>query len=160
MNNDARAGDMPAVPETMTQGEAPVVISPSEIETSKRIKANKPKSLNQIPAFRAASNLLYVLTQVTLCCPKKIRIVIENLDQMGNNLLVGIALAYDDTNARVVALTEALATIKAMSVKIEIINKLGYMPKDDHRKVRALVNSLVSQIAAWRNSVLGQSSIK
>lgn len=157
-NNDPFSDIAGGTPATQTHQERKVVLSPAEMEASKKHKANMKRTVSQTPAYRAASNLNYVIVQVLKNCPRKLRVVCDNIDQLGNTLLSSLYIAYEDASVRCEMLTESRATVSTIKVKLQILRQLGYISKDDYKKICSLCISLDSQLAAWRNSVNRQSS--
>lgn len=141
------------------QGDSPVVISQSEIDESNKHKAKRARSVAQTPAYRDATTMNMVIIQVLMSCPKKLRVSCDNLDALSNTLLSYIAIAFDDPSARYAMLTESLAIVKTILVKLQLFRQLNVISKDDYHKVRSIGRSLIAQVSAWRNSGLRESPV-
>ena len=50
-----------------------VMIPPEAVAHSNEVKASKRKTLSQIPVYRASANLMYVVTEIVMRMPNKLR---------------------------------------------------------------------------------------
>ena len=58
---------------SQTPPQGGVVIPPQTVAQSNATKAARKKTMAQLPVYRAACNLLYVIVIITKRCPKSIR---------------------------------------------------------------------------------------
>lgn len=133
----------------------PVCLTPEEVAASRENKKHAQRtSIRQQPVYKDASNLLFVITQLTQNCPKKLRITIESLDSILNDILVNIGMAWELPACRFDAISQALSLTYCASVKCDILLRLGYMSRRDNRMVAKLCKRLQAQLAGWRASTV------
>ena len=134
-------------------------ITKAEKRRSDALKASKRKTIKQLPVYRSASNISYVVAQIIGECPKKYRLILDSVEALSDGVLIDLDLAYEDKGNRVCYCTEAHSKMYALGVKLEVLKNLGAISKDTYNKVMALCSSTLAQISAWRMSVMPSGSI-
>lgn len=142
-----------ARPDTSYDENAPVKLTQKEVEASEERKAKKPKTIRQLPVFRAASNVSYMVAQIESKCPRKMRCFVDELEHLTTELLRVLVAANECRQQRWEFCADAYSVTIIILVKMEVLLKLGIMGKDDYHKVKRLLDSLTAQIKGWQNSV-------
>ena len=159
-----------------------VVIPPQTVAQSNATKAARKKTMAQLPVYRAACNLLYVIVIITKRCPKSIRKFTDQIIYDCTELIKAIGMADTSrememrvhyintalvlinsirTYIKVLELTNVLVKVRhpepdpgkfQPTPKIEVVN----LDKDLSNKLDKVTRSIVSQLIGWRDKPQGQ----
>ena len=107
----------------------------------------------QLPAYRAASNVLYVLTEVVAHSPRKTTRFSDRILADAADVLKSIALANEVRGEeRIYWLGMAMANAQVIDTYAIVLNKTGVMSGERLKTLRQLIKSLKAQVAGWRES--------
>ncbi len=108
----------------------------------------------QLPAYRAAGNVLFLLTEVARDVPRKFLRLTDRVILDASELLKTIALANEFRGEeRCYYLSLALANIQVVKTSANIMKHMGYLRKDRFNLLSSELKGVASQVAAWRDSV-------
>lgn len=132
------------------------VAVPSEVvENSNAIKKNRRKSLAQLPVYRSAANLKFVIVSMMQTSPKKL---LKFFDQMLVTVseakkAIGMADIARNPQDRAWYLDCARVLVQDLSDDFTTLRKLPapIIGKDLDNKARALVKGVIAQLVAWRD---------
>lgn len=139
---------------------APVSITEQEIKASEANRAKKQRTVRQLPVFRDSANLAFVISQVLLKCPTKLKCTLDEMERLSSQLLQLLDLANENIRDRHLYCAEAHSVIITLTVRFEILQRLGAISKDTTRKIKRLCHSITAQIAGWRRSACGEGHIQ
>ncbi len=129
-----------------------VEIPQSVVESSDASKAKREKTLAQLPVFRTASNLLFVVAGVMKCGPNSIRKFFDEIltDVAEMMKAIGMADASRNPEDRSWYIDSAIVLAYVVRQELIVLLKLEVIGKDTHNKMKALVRSVVAQLVGWR----------
>ena len=163
-----------------------VIVPPTAVAHSNEVKAAKRKTLSQIPVYRASANLMYVVTEIVMRMPNKLRKYSDLMLLDARDLMQ--AIGYADTSRtdedRVGYIDCAYVIICGLKCYIQIlvhhgimsqakprrqrkgdnqlaaprIDKIEKLDKDTSNKIDALIRSIIAQLVAWRENPRGQGA--
>lgn len=130
-----------------------VEIPQEAIAASNAAKAKREKSLAQLPVFRTASNLLFVVTGVVKAGPRSLRRFYDGIFSDVSEVLKSIGMADASRNGedRAWYIDSALVLTYVVRQQIAVLFKLGLVEKDSHNKMKGLLRSIVAQLIGWRD---------
>lgn len=161
-----------------------VVIPARTIADSEAKKAQQKKTLAQLPVYRAAGNLMYVVASIIKVSPKHLRkffdLILTDIAEVQK--AIGMADISRTEEDRVWYINSALVLMNGEKMYFTILRKLDVMPapgkapapksqgtlaapkidvigsinKDLANKVDALVKSIIAQLVAWREYTSGE----
>lgn len=137
---------------------APVVLTQAEVAASEANKQKRKPTFRQLPVVRDASNLQYVVAQIEMTCPRKMRCMCDEMERLTTTMLQMLDLANLNMQERAALCNEAHSCVMALMIKIETIQRLCGIHKDQQRLTKKLCESVIRQITAWRNSSNGQGA--
>lgn len=169
------------------QGAAGGVVVPSQtVADSEAKKKQQKRTLSQLPVYRAASNLLFVVAEIVNHGPKHMRKFFDLMLTKADDVLnaIGMADVSRTDEDRVWYINSALVMIQSERTYFIILQRLGIMPttkrqpvhkkadgeelkapkieyadrmsKDLANKVDALLKSITAQLVAWRDNPRGE----
>ena len=107
-----------------------------------------PRTTTQLPAYRVAANILYLLTEVARDVPTD-RVLLD-----ASELLKCIAFANEHRGEeRRYYLSLALANIQVVKTGAGILKHMGYLRKERHTMLNGMLKNASAQVAAWRDSI-------
>ncbi|MBR4533871.1 MAG: hypothetical protein IKO85_04935 [Bacteroidaceae bacterium] len=136
-----------------------VVIPPSTIEDSNTKKMKSKKTLAQLPVYRDAANLKYIVTALLADSPRKLTKFYDQMLATVSELKKSIGMADISRNPtdRVWYLECARVLMQDVSDDFTTLRKLEVMPsKDLDNKAKALVKKIIAQLVAWRDYTSGE----
>lgn len=163
-----------------------VIIPPGVIADSAAKKQLQKKTLAQLPVYRAAGNLMYVVASIVKASPKHLRKFFDLMmcDIAEVQKAIGMADISRTDEDRVWYINTALVLMNGEKMYFTILQKLDVMPKprksksiatntqgmlgspkmdaitavnqDLANKVDALVKSIIAQLVAWRDNPRGE----
>ena len=162
-----------------------VVIPPETVASSDAKKRQQKRTLAQLPVYRAAGNLLYVVAEIVKFSPKSHRKFFDLMlcDSAELCKAIGMAEVARNNDDRVWYIDSALVLMNSEKMYFTILKKLEVIPSpkrlkkssvdDDDlktpkigkvevvnndlvKKVDSLVKSIVAQLVAWRNNPRGE----
>lgn len=117
----------------------------------------KKRTTAQLPIFRDASNLLYIIMRVMYHAPRKMTKALDEAVESGTELCRSLALANEVRGMeRVAALNIALANAYTLATIIGSLAYLGVISKAESRDLRKKVNVIIAQGIGWRESATQQ----
>ncbi|MBO5546177.1 MAG: hypothetical protein J5951_05910 [Bacteroidales bacterium] len=130
-----------------------VVIPQSAIEASNAAKAKRERTLAQLPVFRTASNLLFVVTGVVKGGPRPLRRFYDGMLADVTEIMkaVGMADASRNPDDRVWYIDSALVLTYVVRQQHLVLHRLGLIEKDADKKMKGLVKSMIAQLVGWRD---------
>ena len=104
---------------SQTPPQGGVVIPPQTVAQSNATKAARKKTMAQLPVYRAACNLLYVIVIITKRCPKSIRKFTDQIIYDCTELIkaIGMADTSREIEMRVHYINTALVLINSMGAE-------------------------------------------
>lgn len=136
--------------------DSPVIITEQEVQASDANRKKKQRTIRQLPVFRDTCNLAFVVEQLMVKCPRKYKCTLDEMERIVTNLLQSLDLANELKEDRNQLCAEAHSLIIALTVKFEIICRLGVINRDTLKKIKRMCQSVTSQIAGWRRSACGE----
>ena len=147
---------------------AGVVIPSQAIENSDTIKRKSKKTLAQLPVYRAAANLKFIVTTLMMKSPKKLT---KFFDQMLATIseakksigMADISRTSQDRSwyldcARVLMqdVSDDFTTLRRLEVPASETadgkaKRFPIVSKDLDNKAKALMKSIIAQLVAWRD---------
>lgn len=135
-----------------------VVISPATITDSNKKKKKVGRTLAQLPVYRDACNVKYMITQIMVKSPNKMRkffdLSLANISEVCKS--IGFADISRDPQERIWYINVALVVVHDIKNDFIILHKLGITSKDTDNKIRALVKGLVAQLLGWRDYTVSE----
>lgn len=131
----------------------------NDIENNKDLQKGASRKSNlrttaQLPVYRAAANVLFLLTEVTRDVPRKLLRLTDRVLLDASELLKTIALANEFRGEeRGYYLSLALANIQVIKTGMSILKQLGYIRKDRATQLKDQLKSVAAQVTAWRDSI-------
>lgn len=168
------------------QGEQNGVVVPQQTVADSAVKKQRQKrSLAQLPVYRAAGNLLYVVAAIVKVSPKHLRKFFDLMlcDAAEVGKAIGMADISRTDEDRIWYINSALVLMNGMKIYFTILENLKVIPskgkeskkaqaesdmkapkiegadvinKDLVRKIDSLVKSIVAQLVAWRDNPRGE----
>lgn len=163
---------------------AGVVIPPEVVADSTAKKQRQKRTLAQLPVYRAAGNLMYVVASIVKHSPKHLRKFFDLMmcDASEVQKAIGMADISRTDEDRVWYINTALVLMNGEKMYFTILQKLDVMPKPGRKpaanatgtmaapkmdgvmavnqdlanKVDALVKSIIAQLVAWRDNPRGE----
>ena len=163
-----------------------VIVPPEAVAHSNEVKASKRKTLSQIPVYRASANLMYVVTEIVMRMPNKLRKYSDLMLLDARDLMhaIGFADTSRTDEDRVGYIDYAYVIVCGLKCYIQILVYHGIMPsakprrqrkgdsnlaapridkierldKDTSNKIDALIRSILAQLVAWRENPRGQGA--
>lgn len=131
-----------------------VVIPQHTIEDSTNKKKKAKKTLAQLPVYRDASNLKYILALLMAKSPKKMTkffdLSLANISETCKT--IGFADVSRSIEDRIWYINCALVLINEIRNDFVILRKLNLIvDKDLDNKIKSLVKSIISQLIGWRD---------
>ena len=112
------------------------------------------KSTAQLPVYRNAANILFLLTEVTRDVPRKLLRLTDRVLLDATELLKTIALANEYRGEdRCYYLSLALANVQVVKTTMGIMKHMGYIRKERHALLMTKLKAVAAQVVAWRDSV-------
>lgn len=147
--------------EKLSQSFHGVEIPQSAIEASNAAKAKREKTLAQLPVFRTASNLLYVVSGVVKCGPRSLRRFYDCMlaDVTETMKAVGMADVSRNPDDRVWYIDSALVLTYVVRQQYLVLHRLGLIEKDADKKMRGLVKSIIAQLVGWRDYTRSEGAV-
>ncbi len=154
-----------------------VVVPPLIVAGSDAMKKKRKQSLTQLPVYRAAGNLMYLLFSAMITAPRKATKFLDLMLESANGLLNAIGMAdkartgeeravYIDTADVMVrnlgTCLKALSHARVAGHSVGDDGRVRVLPvigKGDCDKMNALMGSIVSQLVAWRNSAIKNEGV-
>ena len=151
-----------------------VVVPPQIVAGSNAMKKKRKQSLTQLPVYRAAANLMYLLFSIMITAPRKATKFLDLMMESASGLLNAIGMAdkartpeeraaYIDTADVLVrnlgTCLKALNHAKVAGHSISDTGKVRVLPvigKSDCDKMNALIGSITSQLVAWRDYTMNE----
>lgn len=137
-------------------------ISQEAINHSNQVKAKRKLTLAQLPVYRSAAGLKYVVAQITMNSPRSLRrffdLLVEKVDDLSS------AIGYADmsdrySEDRVGYINTAVVAINNVRQDVAIIFKLNIINKDSFNKLMSHCKSILHQLLAWRETAcMGEGS--
>ena len=119
--------------------------------------AKSKRTTAQLPIYRDASNLLYIVMRVMCHAPRKMTKALDEAVASGTELCRSLALANEVRGAeRVAAINIALANAYTLSTLIWSLAFLEIISKPVSKDLRKKINAIVAQGIGWRESVTRQ----
>lgn len=163
-----------------------VVIPAATIAASDAKKSQQKRTLAQLPVYRAAGNLMYVVASIVKVSPKHLRkffdLILTDIAEVQKS--IGMAEISRTEEDRVWYINSALVLMNGEKMYFTILQRLNVMPKagkpagnstgtmaapkidaigsinkDLANKVDALVKSIIAQLVAWRSNTRGEGAI-
>lgn len=117
----------------------------------------RKRTTAQLPVFRDASNLLYIIMRVMYHAPRKMTKSLDEAVACGTELCRSLALANEVRGAeRAAALNIALANAYTLATLIGSLAYLGAISKSTAKDLRKKINKIVAQSIGWRESATQQ----
>ena len=147
---------------------AGVVIPSQAIENSDTIKRKSKKTLAQLPVYRAAANLKFIVTTLMMKSPKKLTKFFDQMLATISEAKKSIGMAdisrtpqdrswYLDC-ARVLMqdVSDDFTTLRRLEVPASETadgktKRFPIVSKDLDNKAKALMKSIIAQLVAWRD---------
>ena len=136
-----------------------VVIPAATIAESNAKKQKARKTLAQLPVYRSAANLKFVVTALVVKSPNKLR---KFFNQMLMNVseiskAIGMADISRNPQDRVWYQESAMILVNEVRNDFTILRRLEVIvDKDLDNKSKALVKSILAQLVAWRDYTSGE----
>ncbi len=130
-----------------------VTLTREEIARSNAAKEKRIRGTAQLPAFRAASNLLFSVTEIIIRCPRKLSRYTDLMLSDMSEVCKSIALANESKgDERSWYICNALSLLYVVRNYFVILLHVGVLSKDVCNKLRKEVDKLMAQLVAWRHS--------
>lgn len=131
-----------------------VVIPEGTIADSIEKKKKKGKTLAQLPVYRDASNLKYIITALMMKSPKKMTkffdLSLANISEVCKS--IGFAYISRSVDDRIWYINCALILVNEIRNDFVILRKLGLLvDKDLDNKSKALSKKIIAQLIGWRD---------
>lgn len=131
----------------------------NDVENNKDLQrgASQTKHLRttaQLPVYRTAANILFLLTEITRDVPRKLLRLTDRVLLDATELLKTIALANEYRGEdRCYYLSLALANVQVVKTTMGIMKHMGYIRKERHALLMTKLKAVAAQVVAWRDSV-------
>ena len=159
-----------------------VVIPQLMVEDSNTKKSKNKKTLAQLPVYRAAANLKYIVTTLMAKSPRSLTKFFDQMLGTASEIKKSIGMASISRNpnerawylecARVLAqdLSDDFTTLRRIEIPSKKkagkddepdADKAHHVPlvgKDLDNKVKAMVKSIRSQLVAWRDYTINEGA--
>ena len=151
-----------------------VVIPQETITESNNKKTKAKKTLPQLPAYRTAANLKFIVTSLLANCPKKLMKLFDQMLGTASEIKKSIGMASISRNpeerawylecARVLAqdLSDDFTALRRLEMPLKEsdgkVRRFPIVGKDLDNKVKSLVKSLISQLVAWRDYTMNEGA--
>lgn len=120
------------------------------IETHER----KPRTTMQLPVYREASRLAYVLFRVLTTAPRKMTKMWDESMACAMEMLRTLAMANElSGEARMSYISMAIANTYALNTIIVSAEHLRVIGKREAEDMRKKTNSIIAQSIGWRESI-------
>ena len=138
-----------------------VVIPQEAIEASNAVKAKREKTLAQLPVFRAASNLLFVVSGVVKDGPRSMRRFYDTMLSDTTEIMKAIGMADISRNPddRAWYIGSALVLITVVRQQCLVLHRLGLVEKDADKKMKGLVRGITAQLVGWRDYTRSEGAL-
>ena len=136
------------------------VVIPQETIEDSRAKKKAKRTLRQLPIYRDASNLKYMVVRLYDEVPRKMT---KYIDAMTNTVgeakkCIGLAEASHDPEERQHYLSIARVFVEDIQDDATILVRLKVIGKETEKQIKAQARSVVSQCIAWRDYTNGQGA--
>ena len=130
------------------------ILKGAEVNKSQQ---KKKRTTAQLPIYRDASNLLYIIMRVMYHAPRKMTKALDEAIVCGTELCRSLALANEVRGMeRAAALNIALANAYTLSTIIGSLAYLDVISKPVSKDLRKKINTIVAQGIGWRESATQQ----
>ena len=160
--------------ETQIQNQNGVVIPQETVDDSNAKKRKGKKTLAQLPVYRSAANLKYIVATLMARSPRSITKFFDQMLGTASEIKKSIGMASISRNpnerawylecARVLAqdLSDDFTTLRRIEIpskkKAGKARRIPIVGKDLDNKVKALVKTIMSQLVAWRDYTINEGA--
>ena len=158
--------------ETQIQNQNGVVIPQETVDDSNAKKRKGKKTLAQLPVYRSAANLKYIVATLMARSPRSITKFFDQMLGTASEIKKSIGMASISRNpnerawylecARVLAqdLSDDFTTLRRLELpaKDDKARRIPSVGKDLDNKVKALVKTIMSQLVAWRDYTINEGA--
>lgn len=124
-------------------------------EVNKKQKVRRTTA--QLPIYRDASNLLFIVIRVMTKAPGKMTKVLDETVACGTELCRSLAFANELRGAaRAEAIGIAIANAYAMNTLVGSLAFLGIISKEVHKDLKKKLKAIIAQAVGWRESATQQ----
>ena len=129
-----------------------VVLTGEEIARSNVAKEKQRRGTAQLPAFRAASNLMFSIAQIMMDCPRKLSRYTDLMIADSSEISKSIALANESRGEECSwYISNAMSLLFVVRNYFVILERVGVLSKDRCNKLRSESDKLIAQLTAWRD---------
>ena len=158
--------------ETQIQNQSGVVIPQETVDDSNAKKRKGKKTLAQLPVYRSAANLKYIVATLMARSPRSITKFFDQMLGTASEIKKSIGMASISRNpnerawylecARVLAqdLSDDFTTLRRLELpaKDDKARRIPIVGKDLDNKVKALMKTIMSQLVAWRDYTINEGA--
>lgn len=124
---------------------------------SNKDRMKRKRTTAQLPIYRDASNLLYIIMRIMYHAPRKMTKPLDEAVACGAEMCRSIALANELRGVeRVTAINIALATTNALATIVGSLGYLGVISKAETKDLRKKASVIIAQCIGWRESATQQ----
>ena len=129
-----------------------VCLTGEEIARSNAAKEKQKRGTAQLPAFRAASNLMFSIAQIMMACPRKLSRYTDLMISVMSEVGKSVALANESRGEeRSWYISNAMSLLFVIRNYFVILERVGVLSKDRCNKLRSESDKLIAQLTAWRD---------
>ncbi len=126
-------------------------------ETYRQAEQTRKRTTAQLPVFREASNLVYIVMKTMYHGPRKMTKTLDEAVACSVELCRSLAMANEVRGAERVAYCNiALANANTLNVVATSLAYLGALPPQTAKDFRKRIGRVTAQVIGWRESVTRQ----
>ena len=132
-----------------------VLISQDAIENSLHKKAQRKLTLAQLPVYRAAGNLKFIIIGIAKNAPRNLRRFTDSLYEEADNLATSIGSADVSVSVedRRWYIGQAIVFVNNLRQDFVLLEKNHLISKDLLKNAQSHVKGIQNQLMAWRGSL-------
>lgn len=137
----------------ISQNQSAGVVIPQSVVESSREKKKARRTMRQLPIYRDASNLKYMVVKLYDTTPRKLT---KYIDSMLNTVTeakkcIGLSEGTRIPANRTEYLNVARILLEDTQDDLTILRQLGVLPKTTEKSMKSLAKSVIAQAVAWRD---------
>ncbi len=126
-------------------------------ETFRQAEQTRKRTTAQLPVFREASNLVYIVMKTMYHGPRKMTKTLDEAVACSVELCRSLAMANEVRGAERVAYCNiALANANTLNVVATSLAYLGALPSQTAKDFKKRIGRVTAQVIGWRESVTRQ----
>ena len=137
----------------VSQNKPAGVVIPQSIVESSREKKKARRTMRQLPIYRDASNLKYMVVQLYKITPQRLTKYIDSILNTVSEAkkCIGLSEGTRIPDNREEYLNVARILLEDAQDDLTILRQLGVLPKTTEKSMKSLAKSVIAQAVAWRD---------